>query len=81
MEHQVLFSLKGKSKNIKVSSAAIFVRPFKDGWMFDLQFYVLLNSISVISGQWEVDKERLCAMELHLWLRRFCLERGSNSIC
>ena len=46
-----------------------------------MQFYILFNSISVISGQWEVDNERLCAMELHfsnvinsfqlhLWLRR-----------
>ena len=36
--------------------------------MDDLQFYVLFNSLSVISGQWEVDNERLCAMELCLWL-------------
>ena len=50
MKHQVLFSLKDKSNNIKVSSAAIFVRPFKDGWMVDLRFYVFFNSISVISG-------------------------------
>ena len=32
-----------------------------DGWMDDLQFYVLLNSISVISGRWVADNERLCA--------------------
>ena len=50
-----------------------------DGWMDDLQFYVLFNSISVLSGQWDVDNERRCAMEHCLWLRRFCLERGSNS--
>ena len=31
--------------------------------MDDLRFYVLFNSISVISGRWEVDNERLCAME------------------
>ena len=30
----------------------------------DLQFYVLLNSISFISGRREVYHERLCAMEL-----------------
>ena len=36
----------------------------KDGWMDDLLFYVLFNSVSVISGRWEVDNERLCAMEL-----------------
>ena len=27
-----------------------------------------------------VDNERLCAMELRLRLRRFCLERVSNSV-
>ena len=32
--------------------------------MDDMRFYVLFNSISVISGRWEVDNERLCAMEL-----------------
>ena len=41
--------------------------PLMDGWMDDLQFYVLFNSISVISGQWADDNERLC------------LERSSNS--
>ena len=52
----------------------------QDGWMDDLRFYVLLNSISVISGGWEVDNERLRAIELRLWLRRFRLERESNSV-
>ena len=50
-----------------------------NGWMDDLRFYVLFNSISVISGRWADDNERLCAMEPRLRLRRFCLERGSNS--
>ena len=40
------------------------------GWMDDLQFYVLFNSISVISGQWADDNERLCAIEPHLELKR-----------
>ena len=31
--------------------------------MDDLRFYVLFNSISVISGRWADDNERLCAME------------------
>ena len=44
----------------------------------DLQFHVLFNSISIISGQWADDNERLCAMEPRLRLRRFRLERGSN---
>ena len=30
--------------------------------MDDLQFYILFNSISVISGQWADDNERPCAM-------------------
>ena len=41
-----------------------------DGW---LAIYALFNSISVISGRWEVDNERLCAMELRVRLRRFRL--------
>ena len=45
-------------------------------WMDGLQFYVLFNSVSIISGQWEIDNERLCAMELHLQLRRFRLGGG-----
>ena len=48
--------------------------------MHDLRFYVLFDSISVISGRWEVDNERLGAMELCLRLRRFRLEQGSNSV-
>ena len=31
--------------------------------MDDLRFYILLNSVSVVSGRWEVDNERLCTME------------------
>ena len=45
-----------------------------DGWGDYLRFYVLFNSISVISGRWTDDNERLCAMEHHLRLRRFHLE-------
>ena len=48
-------------------------------WMDDfLWFDALFNSISVISGQWEVDNERLCAMEPRVWLRSR-LEHGWNS--
>ena len=50
-----------------------------DRWMDDLRFYVLFNSVSVISGRWADDSETLCAMEPRLRLRRFRLERGSNS--
>ena len=48
------------------------------GLMDDLQFYILFNSISVISGLRADDNERLCAMEPCLRLRRFGLELGLN---
>ena len=51
----------------------------KRGWMDDLRFYALFNSISVILGRWAHDSESLCATESRLRLRRFRLERGSNS--
>ena len=47
--------------------------------MDDLRFYILFNSISVISGGWVADNDRLCAVESHLWLKRFHLEGGLNS--
>ena len=39
-----------------------------DGWMDDMRLYVLSNSISVISGRWEVDNKSLCAMG-KIWKR------------
>ena len=42
--------------------------------MDDMRVYVLFNSVSVISGQWKVDNERLYAMQLRLQLGRFRLE-------
>ena len=57
-----------------------FMGRASDGWIDDLQYYVLFNSISVISGRWEVDNGWLCATELRLRLRRFRLEHGSNSV-
>ena len=47
-------------------------------WMDDLQICptVLFNSISVISGQWKADNERLCAMEPCLKFERFPLPVG-----
>ena len=52
-------------------ASADSVRPLQsywwmDGWMDDMRFYVLFNSISVISGRWKVDNGRLCAMKLRL---------------
>ena len=52
-----------------------------DGWMDDLQGKVLFNSISVISDdEMLIMKGCVQSIELRLWLRRFCLDRGSNSI-
>ena len=48
--------------------------------MDDMRFYILFNSISVILGQWKVDNERLCALGLRLWLRRFCRIRSARSV-
>ena len=39
-----------------------------DGW---LAIYILFNSFSVISGWWQGDNERLCAMESRSQLERF----------
>ena len=50
----------------------------RNGWMDDLRFDILFDSISVISGRWVDDNERLCAMAPRLRLRRFRLERDSN---
>ena len=50
-----------------------------DKWMDDLRFDVLFNSISVISGRLVDGNERLCVLKPRLRLRRFRLERGSNS--
>ena len=47
--------------------------------MDDLRFYAVFNSISVISGRCADDNEKLCSMEPRLRLKRFRLERGSNS--
>ena len=51
-----------------------------DREMDDMRFYVFFNSFSVISERCLDDKERLSAMELHLRLRRFSLQRGLNSV-
>ena len=38
--------------------------------------YILFNSVSVISGRWADDNERLCAMEPRLRLKRFPPQAG-----
>ena len=35
-----------------------------DGWI--TQFYVLFNSVSIISGRWTCDNEKLCAVEFNM---------------
>ena len=47
--------------------------------MDEMRFYALFNSISFISRLRKVNNKRLSAIELCLRLRRFRLERGSNS--
>ena len=42
----------------------------------DLRFYVLFNSKLVISGQWEGDNKRLCAVESRSWLNVFSPPMG-----
>ena len=49
-----------------------------DGWTDDFRFYVLFNSISVMSGQGEVDSERLCAWNSVYGVKSLRLERTSN---
>ena len=44
--------------------------------MNDLRFYLLLNSISVISGRRLGNNERLCAMEPRLRLKKFLPQAG-----
>ena len=47
-----------------------------DRWLYHLRFYTLFNSISVISGLWEGDNERLSAIKPCLRLKRFPLPAG-----
>ena len=44
--------------------------------MDELGFYILSDSISVISGRWKGELERLCAMKCHLGSERFSPPAG-----
>ena len=44
--------------------------------MDELRFYIVFNSISIISGRWEDDIDRMVAMEPRLGLQN--LQRYSN---
>ena len=51
-----------------LSSAFWKLNEWMNGSLDDLRFNVLSNSISVISGRWADNNERLCAMESRLQL-------------
>ena len=70
---QVLLHSAG-ARNSTIQAVLGSQQGYFNGWMDDLRFYILFNSISVISGQCLDDNEILCAMELYLRLRRFHLE-------
>ena len=74
--HSLSFFLQFCSYEIFLRYSRTTINEPSDGWMDDLQFYVLFNSVSVISGRRDVDNERLCTMEHHIRLRRFRLKRG-----
>ena len=38
--------------------------------MDELRFYILFKSVSVVSGRWSDDNERLCAVEPRSQLKR-----------
>ena len=41
--------------------------------MASLRFYVIFNSISIISGRWVGENERMCVIEPRLRFKRFSL--------
>ena len=53
-----------------------YSQPRMDGWIDDLQFYILFNNVSIISGQWENDNERLCSVKHCLRSKRFLPSAG-----
>ena len=54
-----------------IINTIIILRIKQNGCMDDLRFYILINSISVISGRWADVNERMYAMEPRLRLRQF----------
>ena len=66
------------SRHVKVSLLRGYDLYELYGWMDDLRFNVLFNSISVISGRLADGNEMLLAIELHLQMSRFRLEWDSN---
>ena len=48
-------------------------------WMDDLRFYVLFNSISVTSGRWLDENEKLCAMEPSFTIEKIIASGGART--
>ena len=69
-----LNSPKNQNRRATLSIVGVFSSVL-DGWMGEA-FYDLFNSISVISGRWAGDKERLYAMEPRLRLKRSPSQAG-----
>ena len=67
-------AVNAEVRRINFSCLATGIETLPSRWMDDSRFYVLFNSISVISGRCSDDNERLCAMKLRLRLRRHHLE-------
>ena len=55
--------------SVDLQTWQLVIDGWMDGCMDDMRFFVLFNSISVISGLWADDNERLCAMEPLLRMR------------
>ena len=49
---------------------------WKGGWMNDEYLCLFYNSISVISGQWAGDNQRMCAMEPRLQMKKSSPQAG-----
>ena len=59
--------LKNDFEAAVVNEPSVFESLMDDN---DLRFYLLFNSVSVISGRWADDNERLCAIEPRSRLKR-----------
>ena len=59
--------LKNDFETAVVNEPSVFESLMDDN---DLRFYLLFNIVSVISGRWADDNERLCAIEPRSRLQR-----------
>ena len=65
-----------KKINMQIFDTINFRCNHSNGWLDDLRFYVLFNSISVISGRCQGDNERMCTMESRLLWNTFPTSAG-----